>query len=97
MSYGNHNKMKGDVTVMGFILITIVIIAALAMFSGNKTKKSAKAKEQRKFERKMEREFNTGTRESSMEFNTGTRESSSQAYNIDLAKSWSSGQVKEYS
>lgn len=86
MSYGNHNKMKGDVTVMGFILITIVIIAALAMFSGNKTKKSAKAKEQRKFERKMEREFNTGT-----------RESSSQAYNIDLAKSWSSGQVKEYS
>ena len=32
-----------------------------------------------------------------MEFNTGIRESSSQAYNIDLAKSWSSEQVKEYS
>ena len=86
MSYSNHNKMKGEVTVMGFILITIVIIAALSIFSGNKTKKSAKAKEQRQFERKMEREFNTGK-----------RESSSQAYYIDLAESWSPEQVKEYS
>ena len=74
-------------TVMSFILITIVIIAALSMFNGNKTKKSAKVnQEQMKFERKME-----------MEFNKGTRESSSQAYYIDLAKSWSSEQVKEYS
>jgi len=72
---------------MGFILITIVIIAALSMFSGNKTKKSAKVnREQMQFERKME-----------MEFNKGTRKSSSQAYYIDLAKSWSSEQVKEYS
>ena len=72
---------------MGSILITIVIIAALSMFSKNKTKKSAKVnQEQMDFERKME-----------MEFNKGTRESSSQAYYIDLAKSWSSEQVKEYS
>ena len=64
-------------TVMGFIFVTIVIIAALSMFSGNKTKKSAKVnQEQMKFERKME-----------MEFNKGTRENSSQAYYIDLAKS----------
>lgn len=69
---------------MGFILITIIIIAALAMFSKNKTKKSAM--EQRKFERKMEREFNTGT-----------RESSSQEYRVDLAESWSPEQVKKYS
>ena len=73
---------------MGFILITIVIIAALSMLSGNKTKKKSTKvnQEQMKFERKME-----------MEFNKGTRESSSQAYYIDLAKTWSSEQVKEYS
>jgi len=73
---------------MGFILITIVIIAALSMLSGNKTKKKSTKvnQEQMKFERKME-----------MEFNKGTRENSSQAYYIDLAKSWSSEQVKEYS
>jgi hypothetical protein len=75
-------------TVMGFILITIVIIAALSMLSGNKTKKkSAKVNQkQMKFQRKME-----------MEFNKGTRESSSQAYHIDLAETWSPEQVKEYS
>jgi len=73
---------------MGFILITIVIIAALSMLSGNKTKKKSTkmSQEQLKFERKME-----------VEFNTGTRESSSQAYYIDLAESWSPEQVKEYS
>ena len=72
---------------MGFILITIVIIAALSMFSGNKTKKSTKVnQEQMKFERKMKKEFNEGT-----------RESSSQAYHIDLAETWSPKKVKNYS